>query len=154
MTLDAFFGTGIVRDLGSYTFDAEDIVAFARQYDPQPKHLGQSPTGANATPCASCWHVSAVWMKLSLAAGMAGPEADWDGPGARPVFGPSPGFRNMRWPRAVFAGDTVAFARTILGHRKLASRPGWRILTIRGQAHSLSGEQVLDFDSGVLVQVD
>ena len=39
MTLDEFFGIGVTTILGSHTFEAEAIKAFARKYDPQPFHV-------------------------------------------------------------------------------------------------------------------
>ncbi|MFC6047939.1 MaoC/PaaZ C-terminal domain-containing protein, partial [Methylobacterium hispanicum] len=56
---------GRTRDLGPYTFTAEDIVAFARAYDPQAFHL--DPEAAARTHfgglCASGWHTAAAYMR-------------------------------------------------------------------------------------------
>ncbi len=45
---------------------------------------------------------------------------EWDGPGPQPEFGPSPGFRNLKWLKPVYAGETVRYTRTWLDHRALA----------------------------------
>ena len=78
----------------------------------------------------------------------------WDGPGPEPEFGPSPGFRNLKWLKPVFAGETVTFTRTGLAHRPLASRPGWRLLTILCEAFDSTGDKVIEFESSVLVKAE
>lgn len=76
-----------------------------------------------------------------------------EGQRAGPEFGPSPGFRNLKWLRPVYAGQTITFTRTDLGHRPLASRPGWILLNARGEAFDDKGTKVLEFDNAVLVKV-
>jgi acyl dehydratase len=39
-------------------------------------------------------------------------------------------------------------------HRALATRPGWRMLSLRGEGFDSRGDKVLEFDSAVLVQVE
>ena len=39
-----------------------------------------------------------------------------------------------------------------MGHRPLATRPGWRLLTIMCEAFDSSGDKVLEFESSVLVK--
>ena len=152
MTLDEFFEIGIVVSLGTHVFEAGDIKAFARKYDPQPFHLdeGAASQSVFGRLCASGWHTTAVWMKRNLAT----PGPKWDGPGPGPVFGPSPGFTNLKWLKPVYAGDTVAFSRTALSHRSMSSRPGWRILNTHADGTRPDGAKVIEFICAVLVQVE
>jgi acyl dehydratase len=155
MTLDEFFRLGVVTTLGSHTFEADAIKAFAQKYDPQPFHLDEEAARRSVLGglCASGWHTAATWMKYNLA---ARPDEDgrrWTGPGPMPEFGPSPGFRNLRWPKPVRAGETVTFTRTRVAHRPLASRPGWLLLTGRGEGFDSAGDEVIGFDTAVLVKV-
>lgn len=154
MTLDDYLGVGIVRELGTHLFEAEAIKEFARKFDPQLFHVDEAAAARSVLGglCASGWHTAAVWMRLSVDAGMAPSEIAWDGPGPQPAFGPSPGFRNLRWLKPVYAGETIRFTRTVLNHRALASRPGWLVLTVRGEAFDSTGDKVLEFDSGVMVK--
>ena len=76
------------------------------------------------------------------------------GPVRHPVFGPSPGISNLKWLKPVYAGETVSFSRTALSHRAMASRPGWRMLTVRAEGIDSTGAKVIEFDSAVLVKVD
>ena len=158
MTLDEYFGIGVTVTLGSHHFDADAIKAFARKFDPQPFHLDEEAARHSVFGglCASGWHTAATWMKYNLLTQTmtTGEEARWEGPGPRPVFGPSPGFRNLKWLKPVYAGQTVTFTRTALEHRAMASRPGWRLLSIRAEAFDSVPDKVLEFDSAVLVQVE
>jgi acyl dehydratase len=77
----------------------------------------------------------------------------WDGPGPEPEFGPSPGFRNLKWLKPVYAGETITFKRTVLAHRPLASRPGWRLVSVRAEAFDSTGDKVIEFESAVLLKV-
>jgi acyl dehydratase len=155
MTLDEFFGIGVTTALGSHKFEAEAIKAFARKYDPQPFHIDEAAAKNSVCGglCASGWHTAATWMKYNLATGMETEGRRWQGLGPRPEFGPSPGFKNLKWLKPVYAGETVTFTRTGIAHRPIASRPGWRLLTLRADAFDSTGDKVLEFESAVLVQV-
>ena len=103
------------RELGSFTFTAELIKTFAAQFDPQTFHLDeeagrQSLFGGLA---ASGWHVGSVCMKLLVAdAQRQAAEAAARGEPVA-VWGPSPGFRELRWIKPVLAGDTISYASEI-----------------------------------------
>lgn len=154
MSLDAFLGIGVTTTLGSHTFEPEAIKAFAKKFDPQPFHIDEklAKDSVFGSLCASGWHTASVWMKLNVATPTNG--AAWQGPGPEPEFGPSPGFSALKWLKPVFAGETVTFTRTGLAHRPLASRPGWRLLTIRGEGVDSKGDKVIEFDSSVLVKAE
>ncbi|PZO82179.1 MAG: dehydratase [Mesorhizobium amorphae] len=152
MTLDEYLGTGVTVDLGAHTFEADAIKAFAAKFDPQPFHLDEEQAKRSVLGglCASGWHTASVWMKLNVATPTT--IRAWDGPGPEPVFGPSPGFQNMRWPKPIYAGDTVRYTRTVLGHRRMASKPGWRIVTLKADARNRNGDLVMEFESAVLLK--
>jgi acyl dehydratase len=154
MSLDDFFGIGVTTTLGSHKFEPDEIKAFARKYDPQIFHIDEEAAKGTVFGglCASGWHTAATWMRYNLAMSAAAGGARWTGPGARPEFGPSPGFRNLKWLKPVYAGETVTFTRTGLAHRPIASRPGWRLLTIRAEAFDSTGDKVIEFESAVLVK--
>jgi acyl dehydratase len=150
--LDEFFEIGVETQLGSQTFDAEGIKAFARKYDPQPFHTDEDAAKDSIFGglCASGWQTAATWMKRNLAT----PGRRWTGPAPAPVFGPSPGISNLKWLKPVYAGETVRFTRTAVSHRPMTSRRGWRLLTVRAEGFDSTGAKVIEFDSAVLVKVD
>jgi len=132
------------REVGSFTFTAEAIKKFAAQFDPQRFHLDEeegrkSPFGGLA---ASGWHVGSVCMKLLVAdvqrqmreaAARGEKVAEW---------GPSPGFRELRWLKPVLAGDTVSFASEVVSKRTSESRPRWGVLKARQTGTNQRGELV------------
>jgi acyl dehydratase len=149
MTLDEHLGVGRTITLGSHRFGAEEIKAFARKFDPQPFHMDEKSAENSVFGglCASGWHTASMWMRYNVMVRSAG-----DGPGAEPEFGPSPGFRDLKWLKPVYAGETITFKRTVLGHRPLASRPGWRLMSVRAEAFDSTGDKVIEFESVVLVK--
>lgn len=156
MSLDRYFQVGDSVTLGSHTFSAEEIVAFARKFDPQPFHLSEETAKGTVfgALCASGWHTAATWMKYNVRTGQLGGGQPWDGQGPAPTIGASPGFKNLKWLKPVFAGETVTYTRKVLGHRGLASRPGYRLLTIWGEGHDSKGDKVIEFESAVVVKAD
>ena len=129
--------------------------AFARKYDPQPFHVSEEAAKRSVFGrlCASGWHTAATWMKYNLASPMEDEEKRWAGSDPRPEFGPSPGFRNLKWLKPVYAGETITFTRRGISHRPISSRPGWRLLNIRAEAFDSTGDKVLEFESAVMVKV-
>lgn len=154
MQLDEFLGVGRRIELGSHHFSAEAIKAFARQYDPQPFHTDEETARDTVFGglCASGWHTTAAWMKLNVATPL-GNGAPWTGDGPAPEPGPSPGFSDLKWLKPVFAGETVSFTRTVTGHRPLASRPGWHLVTIVADGTDSAGDKVIEFESAVLMKL-
>ncbi len=153
MTLDDYLGIGVTVELGTHTFSAEEIKAFAAAYDPQPFHLDEEAANKSVLGglCASGWHTTAMWMKYNLAQ-IASDGPQWGGPGPAPQFGPSPGFHALKWLKPVYAGETIRFTRTGLSCRALASRPGWRLLAILAEAFDTTGAKVVEFENSVLVR--
>ena len=67
------------------------------------------------------------------------------------MWGPSPGFRELRWIRPVLAGDTVSFSSVIETKRASDSRPGWGIMQARNTGTNQAGELVFSFTSALFV---
>ena len=156
MTLDEYFCIGVAVTLGSHRFEPEAIKTFARKYDPQVFHVDEEAAKNSVLGglCASGWHTAATWMKYNLEKRMETEGVRWTGPGPQPEFGPSPGFRNLKWLKPVYAGETVTFTRTALAHRPLPARPGWSLLTLLCEGSDSTGDKVIAFDSAVLVKVE
>jgi acyl dehydratase len=142
---------GDTNELGSYTFSPDDIIGFARQYDPQPFHTDTEAARHSLFGglCASGWHTAAVWMKLMIATrGRIQAEAERQGY-RPPRLGSSPGFRNLRWSKPVYAGDTITYRSTITGARPSATRPGWGMAFHRNTGVNQDSEEVFSFDGAV-----
>jgi acyl dehydratase len=135
---------GARRELGSFTFTAADIKKFAAKFDPQRFHLDEEAGRKSLFGglAASGWHVGSVCMKLLVAEGQRqAREALGHGEQVAP-WGPSPGFRELRWIRPVLAGDTISFVNEVVSKRSSESRPGWGILQGRNTGTNQRGEEV------------
>lgn len=139
------------EEFGSHTFTADEIKTFARRFDPQPFHLDEDAAAAThfGALTASGWHTAAMWMRYFLAH-WARAQAAVGGPPAE--AGPSPGIRDLRWPKPVHAGDTVTFGHEILDLRDAPKRPGWGLLVAQASATNQKGELVLTFRSAKFVK--
>jgi acyl dehydratase len=152
---DGFFEERIVgetADLGSHTFTREETVAFAREYDPQPFHLDEAAAKASlfGDLCASGWHTAAHLIRgIIVTRAQANVGAAASG-GRRAVYGPSPGFRDLRWLRPVYAGDTVSYRGRLIEKIDLRSRPNRGLLASAMQGRNQRGEIVFAVTSLVL----
>lgn len=138
---------GARREIGSFLFTAEDIKRFAAQFDPQRFHLDEEE-GRNSLfggLAASGWHVAAVCMKLLVADGKR-LAAEAAARGDRlAVWGPSPGFRELRWLKPVLAGDTISYSNLVETKRTSEKRPEWGILQARNIGTNQRGEVAFSF---------
>src|SRR5271169_6687747 len=130
------------REVGSFTFTADAIKKFAAQFDPQRFHLDEEEGKKSLFGglAASGWHVGSVCMKL-LVADAAGQAKEAAARGEKvAVWGPSPGFRELRWIKPVLANDTIHFASAVETRRLSEKRPEWGILQARNTGTNQRGE--------------
>lgn len=141
------------REIGAYIFTADSIKTFAAKFDPQRFHLDEEEAKNSLFGglAASGWHVGSACMSLLVADGQRlAREAAVRGEEVA-VWGPSPGFRDLRWLRPVLAGDTVSFVNEVVDKRASGSRPGWGILTVRTSGTNQRGEQVYSITASAFV---
>jgi len=145
---------GETASLGAYLFTPEEIVTFARAYDPQPFHVDAEAARRSLFGglCASGWHTGAVWMKLMVAHWQRQRQAALSLGLPTPRLGPSPGFRDLKWLKPVFAGDELTYEVRIVEARPSASRPGWGLVTQHSTAVNQRGEPVFAFTGTVMWQ--
>jgi acyl dehydratase len=131
------FKVGDEAELGRHTFTEEEIVRFARQFDPQPFHLDaeQARAGPFGGLIASGWHTCAVGMRLLCDALMH-----------RSVSLGSPGVDEIRWLKPVRAGDTIAYRRIVVESRASSTRKGVGLVKQRWEAVNQHGELVLTME--------
>ncbi len=137
---------------GTFGFTAENMTAYSRKFDPVGFHVDEaagraSPYGAIT---AAGLHVGCGWMFRYIATNTAARAALESQGKVLPETGPSPGFKNMRWLKPVFAGDVLSFFTTATSKRPLASRPGWGMVSGHNEGINQNGEVVFSFESAVL----
>jgi acyl dehydratase len=133
---------GARRELGSFTFTAEAIKKFAAQFDPQRFHLDEEEGRKSLFGglAASGWHVGSVCMKLLVANGQRQIQEAIARGEKVAVWGPSPGFRDLRWLKPVLAGDTISYATEVASKRASEKRPEWGIVEARNTGTNQRGE--------------
>ncbi len=134
--------------LGVYEFTSDNIVAFARQYDPQRFHLDDEAAKASLFGglCASGWHVAAASMRALVdyrAAAFAEIAARGE---TVPPLGVSPGITNLRWPNPTRPGDVVTFHARLLDKRE-TRRPDWGIVGFRLWGVNQNGAVAIEYEN-------
>ena len=61
------------------------------------------------------------------------------------------GWREVRLPAPVFAGDTIRAETEVLSKRESKSRPGFGIVTVRTRGLNQRDEVVIDFERSILL---
>ena len=116
---------------GPMTLTEEAIIAFAKEFDPQPFHT--DPKAATASSfrghAASGWQTAAVTMRMLV-----------DSP--TPFAAGSIGFEiELSWPKPVRPGDTLSVEMEILDIRP-SSKPGRKVATLKTTTTNQNGEVV------------
>ena len=98
-----------------------EVIAFAKEFDPQPMHLDASAAAASllGSVAASGWHTCAMLMRMICDGFML--EAASEG---------GPGVNEVRWLKPVLPGDWLEATWTVTGARVSASHPGRGIVTL------------------------
>ena len=132
------FEPGQVYELGSKVVSEDEIVAFARQFDPQPFHL--DPEAAKDSVfgglIASGWHTGAMWMRLYVDSLLGG--ASGQG---------SSGIEELRWLAPVRPGDTLSGRLIVLEATASESHPDRGTVRIRGEMVNQDGVTVMSMVS-------
>lgn len=128
---------GDTRELGSLTVTEDEIVAFARQFDPQPFHLDHEAARHSVfgALCASGWHTCALAMRLMVTNFLH-----------RTSSLGSPGLDSLRWLKPVFPGDTLTLRHSIVDKRPMNKRPDVGLVRTVWQMFNQHGEQVLQME--------
>ena len=140
-------------DIGTHRFTADEIKAFAKAYDPQLFHVDEEVAKAShfGALCASGWHTASTWMRLMVQHRRRQAEILAARGEPVPTLGPSPGFRDLRWFKPVYAGDTISYDTEVVDKRASISRPQWGLVGFRNSGTNQHGEKVVSFTSTAFV---
>jgi acyl dehydratase len=127
---------GSVCVYGPVAVTADDIVAYARQYDPQPIHTDAAAAAAGPFGglIASGWHTTGLVMRVLVERYLS--------PVAALV---SPGVDELRWPAPVRPGDVLRVRVEVLEARRSQSKPDRGLVRTRVDAFNQDGASVLTF---------
>lgn len=136
------FPTGSVREFGGITLTREEILAFARQYDPQPFHIDEDAARRSTFGglVASGWQTCALVTKMACDAFLLDT-----------ATAGSPGIEEVRWLKPVRPGDTLRVRMRSLQARPMRSRPQLGIVLIRYEMLNQRDETVLTLDGNTMM---
>ena len=128
------FHAGEVLELGSREVSREEIIDFARRYDPQPFHVDEEAARRSEFGglIASGWHTCGLLMRMMVDRVLTG--------GAS--LG-SPGVEEIRWLKPVRPGDVLRARATVTETRASASKPDRGIIRLKWEAFNQHDELVL-----------
>jgi acyl dehydratase len=126
--------SGQVLEFGGHTVTEDEIVDFARRYDPQPFHV--DPVAAVDGPfgglVASGWHTAAVFMRMYVDAILLGAAS----------MGSS-GVEELRWTKPVRPGDTLRGRARVIEARASSTNPERGTIRSKLECLNQDGEVVM-----------
>jgi len=125
------FPEGLVIPFGTYHLSKDEVIAYAREWDPQPMHLDEA-AGRNSVLgglAASGWQSSAILIRLAVEA-YANKSAAMA----------SSGMDEVKWLKPVHAGETLTGRATVLSRRVSSKRPEMGILRMKFELLNADGE--------------
>ena len=127
------FYPGQEIDLGRRTVTEDEIIAFARQFDPQPFHVDREAAAASiyGGVIASGWHTCSMMMRMVVDSIMCSTSS----------LG-SPGLDNVRWLAPVRPGDTLHVRYLTKQVKESRSKPDRGVVWSKWIATNQHGEQV------------
>lgn len=127
------FAPGQVYELGTRRVTEDELVAFAREWDPQPFHI--DPEAAKSSVfgglIASGWQTGAIWMRMYVETML--------GSAARG----SPGIEELRWLAPVRPGDTLTGSLAVLETAASERDPTRGTVRIRAELVNQDGVTVM-----------
>lgn len=128
---DFFVGQEI--DLGERTVSEDEIVAFAREFDPQPFHVDRAAAEASiyGGVIASGWHTCSMMMRMVV-----------DGLMCSASSMGSPGLDGVRWLKPLRAGDTLKVRYLTTGVKASNSKPDRGVVWSKWVASNQHGEEI------------
>lgn len=128
------FTVGQVTEFPPRPVSEDEIIAFARDYDPQPFHLDKEAAKQSLFGglCASGWHTAGLMMRM-MVDNMIGKYASMG----------SPGVDQLRWVKPVFPGDTLYLRGEVTDVKPSRSKPDRGVITSRYEMKNQKGETVL-----------
>lgn len=136
---------GKIERFGHYGVTRQEVLDFARKYDPQDFHLNDEAAARThfGRIAASGWHTSAMTMAMIVA---HQEETGHQGLG-------SPGIDELKFVRPVYPGDVLTCEREVIEKRRSQSRPDMGVFRTRMKTLNQHGQVVLSYVANAFVRV-
>jgi len=121
-------------EFGSYRMTEEQIVAFARDFDPQPFHVDKDAARQSVYGglVASGWHTASAMMRM-MVDHFISPKTSMG----------SPGMDEIRWLKPVRPGDTLRVRVTVLSAKRSTTKPDRGVIDQRVEVINQHGDVVM-----------
>ena len=128
------FVPGQSYELGSYTVSREQMLAYAREFDPQYFHVDEEAAKSSrfGDIVASGWHTGSILMRLFVGGLLH-----------RTASIAAPGLDEVKWANPVRAGDTLTGTCLIERTRESKSRRELGLVFVRLELSNQHGEEVM-----------
>ncbi|MCC7059521.1 MAG: MaoC family dehydratase [Burkholderiaceae bacterium] len=125
---------GEVVEFGDYPITEEEIIEFARRYDPQPFHVDKKAASESIYGglIASGWMTGSIMMRL-LVDNFVSPASSMG----------SPGVEEMRWVKPVRPGDRLRVRITVIDTRRSQSKPDRGLVQVQQEMINQDGDTVM-----------
>ena len=135
---------GAETDFGTYAVTREEVLEFARKYDPQPFHLSDEAAAKThfGRLAASGWHTAAMTMAVIARKVVENEQAGLG----------SPGIDELRWLKPVYPGDTLHVRGRIIDKTPSRSRPDMDSFRTETTVTNQDEVAVMRFTSIVLIR--
>ena len=135
---------GAETDFGSYEVTRDEVLEFARKYDPQPFHHSDEEAAKThfGRIAASGWHTAAMTMAVIARHVVLEEQAGLG----------SPGIDELRWLKPVYPGDTIHVRGTIVDKTPSRSKPEIGSFRTHTIVTNQDGVPVMSFTSIVLIR--
>lgn len=136
---------GAKQSFGRYEVTREEVIEFAKKYDPQAFHLDDDAAAKThfGRLSASGWHTCAMTMAM-MVENMKNVKQAGLG---------SPGVDNLQWKKPVYPGDTLRVESEVISKRRSQSRREMGLFKSRAQIFNQNDEIVLEMTSNGLIAV-
>jgi acyl dehydratase len=120
--------------MGQVIVDREEVIDFARRYDPQPFHIDEeeAENSIYGGIIASGWHTCSMVMRLMCDSYLLNSSS----------LG-SPGIEGVKWPRPVYPDDVLTAFRTVTETRASSSKPDRGIVKTFWETENQNGDLVM-----------
>lgn len=136
------FKPGPFGTFGPHHVSREDIITFAKEFDPQPMHLDEEAAKRSMLNglSGSGWHMCSLLMRMC-----------WDGFIHRIASAGAPGVDEVKWVSPLRPGDDLTVEVEVLGTRESKSRPDVGFVQISNIVRNASGQTLMTMSLPLMI---
>jgi acyl dehydratase len=137
------YHVGATAEFGAYEVTEQEVVDYARRFDPQPFHVDAEAAKRSMFGglIASGWHTGAMMMRMFCEHGHVG----------EPILA-SPGFDDLKWLKPVRPGDRLSVRQKVRETVASKSRPDRGLVKFDATVLNQAGEAVMTVTTMVFIR--